>query len=97
MKRINSLTNISDSDVEKKINDLEKYFHFTTKDSIVKNCFSQTASTSTIELFSLIDAIEHCNCIDSDWVKKIHLYNREKKYKQRIWFIVGNLIRRNIS
>lgn len=70
MKRINPLTNISDSDVEKKINDLEKYFHFTTKDSIVKNYFSQTDSTSTIELFSLIDAIEHCNCIDSDWVKK---------------------------
>ena len=78
MKRINPLTSISDIEVENKINILNKQFHFPIKDSIVKNIFNQTDSTSTIELYTLADAIENCNKISSNWVEKhIKLIERD--------------------
>ena len=70
MKRINPLTSISDIEVENKINILSKKFHFPIKESIVKNIFNQTDSTSTIELYTLADAIENCNKVSTNWVEK---------------------------
>ena len=70
MKRINPLNCISDIDVENKINILSNLFHFPIKESIVKQVYNQTDSTSTIELYTLADAIENCNKVSTNWVEK---------------------------
>ena len=91
MKRINLINGISDEEIDNTISLLEKYFHFNTKESLVKDKYFKTDSISTIELYILASSILDCDKKNHNWLErhiKIIEGNNINNARGSLWEII---------